>query len=410
MSQLQRPVGVFWDLENVPIGRNQTGTDVVIALNDALSRYGRPIKIFAGANASLPAKKRVELERAGVVLFDITQDGRKDVGDKLLVARIFEFALDNRDGGTVVLVSGDVDFSIALSVLRMHAYKIVIVLPSHVDTRDELKKIAHHLYRIDDLLSPGAQLVVPALPVVVASPQTVSMQHSASAANSDDEDATPRRRTRDDDEESAQTLSSKGVENHLEDLVDVVAELRDQTVDGRVRIEQVQKLASERWPFLSNGAAVQQLVEAARKRGMVKLAKNNDAEWIELAELDEDSDDETDNAVPVATKQPHQIAGSALVSRALSNNNNNSNTAATNSAKPSLESVIDRVCEVLVPHKYFNINWIVKKYAAKFSRVFAEDLGDDASRFRFIINESQYGMARIRVAYRPKKGAIYGRI
>lgn len=309
-------VGVFWDLENVPVPRNKSGTDLVLALSDELCRFGRPLSLVACANlAKIKPDVRVQLERAGVAVFDAVHAGKKDVADKMLVSRMFEFALNHKTA-TIVLISGDVDFAIALSVLRLHGYKIVVVLPSHTDTRDELKKLAHKLYRVGDILSPEEQFVPPA-PAVVS---TVALQGraSASADSSDDE---IERTKKDDDAElsahSAHSLSTRGVEDHVTSFMDAVGDcMGGNRTEQLIPLVVVGKSLTDRWPVI-RPEMVKQLATYAAEQGWIQLIKQSqdgslvvavpkrDSKTGEEDDGDsEDEDDDSDEQVQVQNNPP----------------------------------------------------------------------------------------------------------
>nr|XP_043625995.1 uncharacterized protein LOC122597470 [Erigeron canadensis] len=126
------PVAIFWDMENCPIPSNVLPEDAAgnirmalrhSAINGAvnvLSAYAD----FNGFSRSL----REGCQRTGVKLIDVP-NGRKDAVDKAILVDMFLFALDNPPPSSIMLISGDVDFSNSLHVLGQRGYTIIVVFP-----------------------------------------------------------------------------------------------------------------------------------------------------------------------------------------------------------------------------------------------------------------------------------------
>jgi hypothetical protein len=91
---------------------------------------------------------RAELQSCGVSLTDCPHNNKKEVADKMILGTVltrfltiiwlnkilpvdmFTFALDtDAPAATIVLLSGDQDFTYAISILRMRNYRVVVVAP-----------------------------------------------------------------------------------------------------------------------------------------------------------------------------------------------------------------------------------------------------------------------------------------
>jgi len=70
------------------------------------------------------------LQKSGVTLIDVPNVG-KDVADRAILVDKFLFALDNPPSSSIMLISGDVDFSAALHILGQRGYNIILVTPEH---------------------------------------------------------------------------------------------------------------------------------------------------------------------------------------------------------------------------------------------------------------------------------------
>ncbi|MQM09562.1 hypothetical protein Taro_042437 [Colocasia esculenta] len=84
-------------------------------------------------------------QRTGVKLVDVP-NGRKFATDKAILVDMFLFALDNRPPASILLISGDADFSPALYVLGQRGYTVVVVVPAIYDVQSELSSAGRFLW------------------------------------------------------------------------------------------------------------------------------------------------------------------------------------------------------------------------------------------------------------------------
>ncbi|KAI3712255.1 hypothetical protein L1987_70806 [Smallanthus sonchifolius] len=84
-------------------------------------------------------------QRTGVKLIDVP-NGRKDAADKAILIDMFLFALDNPPPSSIMLISGDVDFSPALHVLGQRGYTVILVVPSGVGVSSALSNAGSYVW------------------------------------------------------------------------------------------------------------------------------------------------------------------------------------------------------------------------------------------------------------------------
>jgi len=138
-------VVIFWDIENCAVPRGAAPQTVVRNLKAFASRLGVLRSIHAyGDFCQCNATLRYGLHAAGVSLHDVPRvppHGAKDSSDKALLIDLMLLPLDdyhNPFPTTIVLVSGDVDFSAALGRLSLRGHRIAVLHPAGVRVRDEL--------------------------------------------------------------------------------------------------------------------------------------------------------------------------------------------------------------------------------------------------------------------------------
>lgn len=128
------PVAILWDMENCPVPSDVASEEVAVNILMALRLHPAvqgAVTLFSayGDFNLFPRKIREGCQRTGVSLIDVPH-GRKDAADKAILVDMFLFVLDNPAPATVLLVSGDVDFSQALHKLGQRGYNIILAVPS----------------------------------------------------------------------------------------------------------------------------------------------------------------------------------------------------------------------------------------------------------------------------------------
>ncbi|TFK53040.1 hypothetical protein OE88DRAFT_1599917, partial [Heliocybe sulcata] len=127
-------VAVFWDYENVRVPSTVAGIAVAGNIRDVARSYG-PVNLFRAYTdldemASVKSNAhRSALQMSGVTLVDCPHNGRKDVADKMMIVDMLAFAFESPAPATIVLISGDCDFSYAVSTLRLKGHEVILIAP-----------------------------------------------------------------------------------------------------------------------------------------------------------------------------------------------------------------------------------------------------------------------------------------
>eukprot|EP00300_Choanocystis_sp_HF-7_P003925 c12991_g1_i1.p1 GENE.c12991_g1_i1~~c12991_g1_i1.p1 ORF type:complete len:799 (+),score=137.94 c12991_g1_i1:88-2484(+) len=150
-------VSFFWDIENcaIPSGR------AVFQVAECIRRAIGPQGSFKEANftcycdvGTLSRERRLELNRSNVCLRDVV-DRKAGAADRMLMQDILKFTLVNNNSDvpyTIVLVSGDVDFTSYLLDLRnTGGYTVVLFHNNHA--REDLKSAATRAFSFEQVLS-----------------------------------------------------------------------------------------------------------------------------------------------------------------------------------------------------------------------------------------------------------------
>ncbi|XP_074562427.1 uncharacterized protein LOC141818929 isoform X1 [Curcuma longa] len=141
-GSLHEPVAILWDIENCPVPNDVCPEDVAGNIRMALRLHPvirGAVTMFSayGDFNAFPRRLREGCQRTGVKLVDVPS-GRKDAADKAILVDMFLFALDNRPPSSIMLISGDVDFSPALHILGQRGYTVILVIPSGVGVSSAL--------------------------------------------------------------------------------------------------------------------------------------------------------------------------------------------------------------------------------------------------------------------------------
>ncbi|KAF3435414.1 hypothetical protein FNV43_RR22503 [Rhamnella rubrinervis] len=141
-SSADGPVAILWDIENCPVPSDVRPEDVAGNIRMALRVHpviNGAVMMFSayGDFNAFPRRLREGCQRTGVKLIDVP-NGRKDAADKAILVDMFLFALDNPPPSSIMLISGDVDFSPALHILGQRGYTVILVIPSGVGVSSAL--------------------------------------------------------------------------------------------------------------------------------------------------------------------------------------------------------------------------------------------------------------------------------
>ncbi|CAH8321058.1 unnamed protein product, partial [Eruca vesicaria subsp. sativa] len=135
-SSTDGPLAILWDIENCPVPSDLRPEDVASNIRTAIqlhSEVSGSVVVFSafGDFNAFPRRVREGLQRTGVKLVDVP-NGRKDAADKAILLDMFLFVLDHPPPSTIVIITGDVDFSPALHVLGQRGHNVVVIIPSGV--------------------------------------------------------------------------------------------------------------------------------------------------------------------------------------------------------------------------------------------------------------------------------------
>ena len=138
-------VAIFWDIENCPAparGIFSTGHALVKRMREKTCHFGQIKHIRAYADMSMLRKElRGQLQSSGVHLIEVPHR-RKDAADKMIIADLCLFAVDNQPPATIILITGDRDFAYSIAQLSQRGYFIGLVIPSQ-GAPDELRAQAN---------------------------------------------------------------------------------------------------------------------------------------------------------------------------------------------------------------------------------------------------------------------------
>uniref|UniRef100_A0A5B7AKW9 HTH OST-type domain-containing protein n=1 Tax=Davidia involucrata TaxID=16924 RepID=A0A5B7AKW9_DAVIN len=149
-NSLHGPVAILWDIENCPVPSDVFSEEVAGNIRMALRVHPvikGAVTMFSayGDFNAFPRRLREGCQRTGVKLIDVP-NGRKDAADKAILVDMFLFALDNPPPSSIMLISGDVDFSPALHILGQRGYTVILVIPSGVGVSSALSNAGRFVW------------------------------------------------------------------------------------------------------------------------------------------------------------------------------------------------------------------------------------------------------------------------
>ncbi|PRP83802.1 hypothetical protein PROFUN_09000 [Planoprotostelium fungivorum] len=119
-------VSIFWDMENCRVPATVEGSMVAGKLLNFASKLGPIHRINGYGNLTCFRKEtRMELMAGGIDLHDVPS-GKPNAADIAIIVDMLFYAMEN-PSSTIVLISGDGDFSNALSRLRQKGHRIMII-------------------------------------------------------------------------------------------------------------------------------------------------------------------------------------------------------------------------------------------------------------------------------------------
>ncbi|EJD51940.1 hypothetical protein AURDEDRAFT_181512 [Auricularia subglabra TFB-10046 SS5] len=120
-------VAVFWDIENCAIPATVHGGAAVSYIESVAREYGicSPFRAYSSVIDGISYQKKSDLITAGVSLIPT----HVKMADHVLITDMLEWAFENPTSSTIVLVTGDRDFSYTISLLRRRGIRVVLIAP-----------------------------------------------------------------------------------------------------------------------------------------------------------------------------------------------------------------------------------------------------------------------------------------
>lgn len=141
-SSVSGPVAIFWDIENCAVPKDTAAKDIYANVMTALGMHplfnGHLTKFCAyGDFHILPTRIKDDLQSSSIQVVQVPHK-QKDVANKVIIADMLFFALDNPVPSSIMLISGDVDFAMSLSGLHQRGHNIAIAIPSAIHVSSDL--------------------------------------------------------------------------------------------------------------------------------------------------------------------------------------------------------------------------------------------------------------------------------
>lgn len=151
------PLAVFWDVENVAVPKETTGSECHAAISRTLSCFGNLDQLNIYVDAALnviPSEKRSQLQLSGCHIIDTPHmhNSRKEVADKMIIVDALCYAMTKQStGATLCFITNDQDFAYLLSrIARMPKFRTVLIM-SNPSANSILAQSADHvlLWNVD---------------------------------------------------------------------------------------------------------------------------------------------------------------------------------------------------------------------------------------------------------------------
>ncbi|KIO25065.1 hypothetical protein M407DRAFT_25597 [Tulasnella calospora MUT 4182] len=125
-------VVIVWDYENCPVPNGMSGFTAVRMIRKAALRFGTVdhFEAYSYWSNNCNSLIKQELSVSGVKLRDCPHNGKKDVVDKTIIIDMIFYAIDRPLTTTVLLISGDRDYSYAISTLHNRGYCVKLLAPA----------------------------------------------------------------------------------------------------------------------------------------------------------------------------------------------------------------------------------------------------------------------------------------
>ncbi|KAM5530482.1 hypothetical protein V8D89_015836 [Ganoderma adspersum] len=146
---MSEKVVIFWDYENCTLPALELSYTIVNNIRELVHQYGH-VTTF---KAYLQCSEQPSMESIAL------RSELKDVADKMLMVDMIAHVIDNPAPTTIVLISGDHDFTYTVSILSLRRYDVVLLTPR--TTHNGLKAQASAVYVWPDCFLPMLALSPP---------------------------------------------------------------------------------------------------------------------------------------------------------------------------------------------------------------------------------------------------------
>ncbi|CAF3477264.1 unnamed protein product [Rotaria socialis] len=146
-NQPDGPVNIFWDIENVAIPAGHNGFKIALNLQKTLitDRYrARGIFMVYCNTMTISEEHQKGLANAGVKIQHVPSSKTGAVDQHILMA-LQEFGVQHKESCTMVLISGDCDFTVLLNKLRFD-YKHYVIVVHNRQAKSELLQTANEAH------------------------------------------------------------------------------------------------------------------------------------------------------------------------------------------------------------------------------------------------------------------------
>lgn len=119
---------LFWDFENISPPKDLSMRECVLCIRDATGVRGGECHVFCNVKTGISHQRRLECQRAGLVLVDVPSR-KPNASDMQIQVAVMKHVFSKAPGsrGIVVLISGDSDFAELAATLRNRQFEFILV-------------------------------------------------------------------------------------------------------------------------------------------------------------------------------------------------------------------------------------------------------------------------------------------
>ena len=147
----QEIVGIFWDIENIFIPDHKSPAGVVRVLREMFVINKKEVEFQCVCDTHKEERFTIDQLNSSLVTVVHVTCTNKNAADEKLKQLLVKFSQTYHAPGTVVLLSGDVNFSSTLNTLK-NFHKFHVVLIHNRQCSQALKETASELHLIDDII------------------------------------------------------------------------------------------------------------------------------------------------------------------------------------------------------------------------------------------------------------------